>query len=48
MFDNKMELISPILTEYDSHQQTGSLLLQYEKTLEAELEKRQDSYNQDM
>ncbi|KAI7808704.1 protein SIX6OS1 [Triplophysa rosa] len=31
-----------------NHQQTGSLLLQYEKTLEAELEKRRDSYNQDM
>ncbi|KAF4108706.1 myb-like protein V [Onychostoma macrolepis] len=29
-------------------QRTGHLLLQYEKTLEAELEKRQDSYNQDM
>ncbi|KAK2904670.1 hypothetical protein Q8A67_006469 [Cirrhinus molitorella] len=29
-------------------QRTGQLLLQYEKTLEAELEKRQDSYNQDM
>ncbi|KAA0715411.1 hypothetical protein E1301_Tti016481 [Triplophysa tibetana] len=31
-----------------NHQHTGSLLLQYEKTLEAELEKRRDSYNQDM
>ncbi|XP_016097530.1 uncharacterized protein [Sinocyclocheilus grahami] len=29
-------------------QRTGHLLLQYEKTLEAELEKRRDSYNQDM
>ncbi|XP_016406498.1 protein SIX6OS1 [Sinocyclocheilus rhinocerous] len=29
-------------------QRTGHLLLQYEKTLEAELETRQDSYNQDM
>ncbi|XP_073701250.1 uncharacterized protein [Garra rufa] len=29
-------------------QRTGQLLLQYEKTLETELEKRQDSYNQDM
>ncbi|XP_051998030.1 uncharacterized protein LOC127654742 isoform X2 [Xyrauchen texanus] len=29
-------------------QHTGDLLLQYEKTLETELEKRQDSYNEDM
>ncbi|KAA0715409.1 hypothetical protein E1301_Tti016479 [Triplophysa tibetana] len=31
-----------------NHQHTGSLLLQYEKTLEAELEKRRDSHDQDM
>ncbi|XP_042587841.1 eukaryotic translation initiation factor 5B isoform X2 [Cyprinus carpio] len=29
-------------------QRTGHLLLQYEKTLEAELEKRRDGYNQDV
>ncbi|XP_051761986.1 uncharacterized protein LOC127518835 [Ctenopharyngodon idella] len=31
-----------------NQQRTGHMLLQYEKTLEAELEKRQDSYKQDM
>ncbi|KAK7154618.1 hypothetical protein R3I94_007824 [Phoxinus phoxinus] len=31
-----------------NQQRTGHLLLQYEKTLEAELEKRQNSYKQDM
>ncbi|XP_077071966.1 uncharacterized protein LOC143723431 [Siphateles boraxobius] len=31
-----------------NQQRTGHMLLQYEKTLEAELEKRQNSYKQDM
>lgn len=41
-----------VLYEYKcsdiSQQRTGHMLLQYEKTVEAELEKRQDSYKQDM
>ncbi|XP_067300724.1 protein SIX6OS1 isoform X2 [Pseudorasbora parva] len=44
----KQNTVKFIKENTKNQQRTGHLLLQYEKTLEAELEKRQDSYKQDM
>ncbi|XP_055071315.2 uncharacterized protein [Misgurnus anguillicaudatus] len=46
--NQKQDTVKFIKENTKNLQQTGNLMLQYEKTLESELEKRQDSYNQDM